>query len=513
MKIERTKNATRNIIYGVLLKIYQLLGPFILRTIFIYTLGMEYLGLNSLFTSILSVLNLAELGVGSALVFSMYKPIAEDDKEKICALMNLYKLYYRIIGAVILVIGLILVPFIPNLISGSTPEDINIYVLYLMNLGATVLSYWLFAYKTCLFGAHQRNDVTAKVTMISSTLQYIIQAVLLIIVANYYLYLVITLVTGVFNNLYAAWKCNKMFPNYNARGHLDKSEVKVINGKVRDLFTAKVGGVIVNSADSLVISAFLGLSVLGIYNNYYYIMSSIMGFIAIIFSSCMAGIGNSLVTDSIEKNYRDFKMMTFIVGWLIIFSTTGFLCLYQPFMEIWVGKNNMFGIDIVVLFCIYFVVCELSMIWATYKDAAGIWHEDRFRPLIGATANLIMNILMVKFLGWGVYGILASTIISYLSISMPWLIYNLSKVLFKRSLIPYVGYILKICLVTIVSSLVSYRICLLINTNIYLNLIIRLVIVIIISNLFVYIIFRKNEEFKETKNLIKRILEFVKKEK
>ena len=120
---------------------------------------------------------------------------------------------------------------------------------------------------------------------------------------------------------------------------------------------------------------------------------------------------------------------------------------------------------------------------------------------------------MVKFLGWGVYGILASTIISYLLISMPWLIYNLSKVLFKRSLIPYVGYILKICLVTIVSSLVSYRICLLINTNIYLNLIIRLVIVIIISNLFVYIIFRKNEEFKETKNLIKRILGFVKKEK
>ena len=264
MKIERTKNATRNIIYGVFLKIYQLLGPFILRTIFIYTLGMEYLGLNSLFTSILSVLNLAELGVGSALVFSMYKPIAEDDTEKICALMNLYKLYYRIIGAVILIIGLILVPFIPKLILGSAPEDINIYVLYLMNLGATVLSYWLFAYKTCLFGAHQRNDVTAKVTMISSTLQYIIQAVLLIIVANYYLYLAITLVTGVFNNLYAAWKCNKMFPNYNARGHLDKSEVKVINGKVRDLFTAKLGSVVVDSADTIVISTFLGLTTLAI---------------------------------------------------------------------------------------------------------------------------------------------------------------------------------------------------------------------------------------------------------
>ena len=309
---------------------------------------MEYLGLNSLFTSILSVLNLAELGVGSALVFSMYKPIAEDDTEKICALMNLYKLYYRIIGAVILIIGLILVPFIPKLILGSAPEDINIYVLYLMNLGATVLSYWLFAYKTCLFGAHQRNDVTAKVTMISSTLQYIIQAVLLIIVANYYLYLAITLVTGVFNNLYAAWKCNKMFPNYNARGHLDKSEVKVINGKVRDLFTAKLGSVVIDSADTIVISTFLGLTTLAIYNNYFYIMSSIYGFIMIIFNACMAGVGNSLIVESEDKNYNDLKKFLYIVCWIASVCTCYLLGLYQPFMKMWVGEKSMLSFHLVI---------------------------------------------------------------------------------------------------------------------------------------------------------------------
>lgn len=513
MKIERTKNATRNIIYGVFLKIYQLLGPFILRTIFIYTLGMEYLGLNSLFTSILSVLNLAELGVGSALVFSMYKPIAEDDTEKICALMNLYKLYYRVIGFVIFVLGLILVPFIPNLISGSVPEGINIYVLYLMNLGATVLSYWLFAYKTCLFGAHQRNDITAKVSMISSTIQYIVQAVLLVIVANYYLYLAITIATQIFNNLYGAYKSNKIYPKYKAKGKLDKAEIKVINGKVRDLFTAKIGGVVVNSADTLVISAFLGLSTLGIYNNYYYIMSSVMGFISIIFSSCMAGIGNSLIIDSIKKNYKDFKLLTFIVGWLIIFSTSCFMCLYQPFMEIWVGKKNMFTTDIVVLFCVYFVVCELSMIWATYKDAAGIWHEDRFRPLIGAMANLVLNIIMVKFLGWGIYGIIASTIISYVLISMPWLIYNLSRMLFKRSLSRYVIYILKICVVTFFSCALSYNVCSLISINKYINLLIYLLIVTVISNILVILAFKKSDELKGTLGIIKRILGFAKKEK
>ena len=202
---------------------------------------MKYLGLNSLFNSILSVLNLAELGVGSALIFSMYKPIAENDTERICALMNLYKLYYRIIGLVILVIGLILVPFIPNLISEVFQKDINIYVLYLMNLCATVLSYWMFAYKTCLFGAHQRNDIISKITMVSSTLQYIVQAILLIVVSNYYLYLFVTIATQVFNNVYAAYKCNKTYPNYKARGKLQKAEVKVINRKSKRFVYGEVG--------------------------------------------------------------------------------------------------------------------------------------------------------------------------------------------------------------------------------------------------------------------------------
>ena len=395
MKIERTKNATRNIIYGVLLKIYQLLGPFILRTIFIYTLGMEYLGLNSLFTSILSVLNLAELGVGSALVFSMYKPIAEDDTEKICALMNLYKLYYRIIGAVILVIGLILVPFIPNLISGSVPEDINIYVLYLMNLGATVLSYWLFAYKTCLFGAHQRNDMIAKVTIVSSTLQYIIQAIFLISISNYYLYLTITLTTGIFNNLYAAYKCNKMYPKYKARGNLERTEVKEIHRKVRDLFTSKIGGAVVDSADTIVISTFLGLTTLAIYNNYFYIMSSIFGFITIIFNACMAGVGNSLIVESEDKNYNDLKKFLYIVCWIASVCTCCLLGLYQPFMKMWVGEKSMLSFNLVICICIYFFVRNINTLINMYKDAAGMWHEDKWRPLVVSLTNLGLNLLLV----------------------------------------------------------------------------------------------------------------------
>lgn len=140
MRIERTKNAVRNMIFGSILKAYQILLPFIMRTAMIYFMGVQYLGLNSLFTSILQVLNLAELGVGSAMVFSMYKPIAEDDSTTICALMKLYKIYYRIIGLIIAVVGVICLPFIPYLIKSDIPKGMNIYVLYLLNLSATVLS-------------------------------------------------------------------------------------------------------------------------------------------------------------------------------------------------------------------------------------------------------------------------------------------------------------------------------------------------------------------------------------
>ena len=179
MKLNK-KKIQKSILWLVLyLKIYQILLPFLFRTVIVYTLGVNYLGLNSLFTSVLQVLNLAELGVGSAMIFSMYKPIAEDDEKKICALMNLYRKYYNIIGLVILIIGILLTPFIPKLINGEVPKEINIYILYIMNLIATVLSYWLLAYRNSVLQAHQRLDVSSKITIVTDSFKYFFQLVAL----------------------------------------------------------------------------------------------------------------------------------------------------------------------------------------------------------------------------------------------------------------------------------------------------------------------------------------------
>lgn len=504
MKIERTKNATRNILFGLMLKVYQIFIPFLMRTAMIYIMGVEYLGLNSLFSSILQVLNLAELGVGSAMIFSMYKPIADDDEDKICALMNLYKTYYRVIGFIILLIGCLLTPFIPKLISGDVPTDINVYILYILNLLATVLSYWLYAYKSSILYAYQRTDAISKVNLITSTIQYIFQLFLLWAFHNYYLFVLVMLVTQAFTNIIIAIVAKKIYPQYTPKGKLSSTDVNKINCRIRDLFTAKFGSVVIGSADTIVISAFLGLKTLAVYQNYYFIMNSICGLLSVVFSAITAGIGNSLVTESEEKNYNDFKKFTFIICFILCICCCCFAGLYQPFMKMWVGNELMLDYDFVILFCILFYCLELALVWATFKDAAGLWHSDRFRPLIGAVSNLVMNIIMVNYIG--LYGIILSTVFSYILISMPWLIHNLFKYLYKKPVIPYLKEVFTYILVSIFSTFITIVICNQFCIKGVFELIFKTLICVVVPILLQCLIFRKKEVFNESVALIKKML-------
>lgn len=496
-KIERTKNATRNIVFGGMLKAYNIVIPFIMRTAMLYLLGVQYLGLNTLFISVLEVLNLAELGVGSAMVYSMYKPIIEDDTKTICALMKLYRLYYRVIGLVIAVVGLVLLPFIPHIISGEVPADINVYILYLLNLGVTVLSYWLFAYKNSLLNAYQRTDVSSKIALCMNTVKYLLQIMVLVLLKNYYIYLVVALITQVLTNIVTAIIVTKMYPDYKPSGQLEKEEIKKINGRIRDLFTSKIGAVIVNSADTIVISAFLGLTMLAVYQNYFYILNSIVTFVGIIFSSCMAGIGNSIIVETKKKNFKDLQKFTFIICWIAGFCTCALLCLYQPFMKIWVGEQYQLGISAVVCLCIYYFVYEVNQLLNMYKDAAGMWHEDRFRPLVTALSNLIMNLIMVQFIG--IYGVILSTVLSMLGIGMPWLLHNLFTVIFEKKYLPcYLKDLGMYIIVTLIACSITYFVTSLIHLSGLIEFIVKGIICVIIPNVIFLIVYRNRPEFAQS---------------
>lgn len=491
-------------VFGVILRCHQIIIPFLMRTAMLYMMGVQYLGLNSLFTSLLQVLNLAELGVGSAMIYSMYRPIAEDNQTQICALLRLYRLYYRIIGLAVLGLGLLFLPFLPALVKSDVPNDLSLTILYLLNLGATVLTYWLFAYRTSLLQAHQREDLVSKVGLITSSIQYFLQLLVIIFLKNYYLYLTVSLVTQVLNNIIVALVSKRIYPEYKPQGSLSKESRADINQRIRDLFTAKLGGVIVNSADTIVISAFLGLTALAVYQNYFFIISAVTSFIAIIFAACTAGIGNSLVVETPQKNYRDLQKFTFIIVWISGFCACCFLCLFQPFMRLWVGSELMLDFGAVICLCIYFFVYEINQMLNMYKDASGIWHKDRFRPLTTALSNLFLNLLLVNH--WGIYGVILSTVLSTVFVGMPWLLHNLFTHIFNTgNLKGYLSTFFKYIIVVILCCALTYLICTCIPLTGIPEIVTKLLICLFIPNTAFFLVYRKTQEFVDAVLLLAKM--------
>ena len=505
MKIERTKNAARNIAFDGMLKTLNMVLPFLTRTVMLHYLGVQYLGLNGMFRSLFAFLNLAELGVGSAMVFSMYKPIAEDNTEEICALMRLYRTFYRAIGLFIAVMGLALTPFLRRLILGDIPAGMNLYILYFMNLGYTVLSYWLFAYKRCLLDAHQRGDIGSKVGLCVQIVEYTLKYVTLIVFRNYYLYLTIQLLSQVAVNVFTAVQVTKRYPQYSARGRLPREKVLDIFRRVRDLFTSKFSYVVFNYADTLVITAFMGLAALAIYQNYYFILTSLRTFLDVIIAACIAGVGNSLVTESEEKNYRDLSRFTMLFGWVMGVSSAMLLCLIQPFMQIWMGEENLLAFRYVICFAVYFYTMGMNKIINMFKDAAGIWRRDRFRPLVAAMVNLGLNLATVRRLG--LYGVLLSSVVSIVLVQIPWLFHNLFQEVFPhRYMWQYVRLFCGLATVALAACAGSCLVCAALRLNVWLALFCNAFVSFVIPNAVFFAVYGRNPSFRESVAQILRVL-------
>lgn len=505
MKIERTKNTKRNTLWGIVEKIITMLLPFVTRTVLLYLLGSQYLGLNSLFSSILQVLNLADLGIGIAIVYSMYKPIAEDDEDAICALLALYRNLFRIIGCVILVIGLALVPFLRNFIDGEIPSDVNIYVVYLIYLGNTVISYFLFAYKRSLLNAHQRNDVVTKVRTALIVLQYAMQIGLLFIVRNYYLYLLVLPFITLLNNIITAIATKKMFPNLECRGKVSKETKKEIKKQVGGICIGKICGTTRNSLDSIFISMFWGLTQVAIYSNYFYIMNAIHALLSVVTTSMMGGVGNSLVKESIEKNFQDFKKMTFLYSWIAGWCSCTLLCTYQPFMRIWVGEENMFPFWTMAVFCMYLYSLSAIDIKNVYVTASGLWWENRLRAILEFSVNLVLNFLLGML--WGAIGVLVATLITIIVINFAYGSSILFKHLFKDESLKlhYLRHIAYAAVVAVVTA-VTYFVCSLLPDEGFIYLLVKFAICIVLPNALLFLIYFRTETFKTSIPMIKSIL-------
>lgn len=505
MENSRTSKSLKNVFTGIIYKSIGILFPFIIRTVMIKKLGSEYLGLNSLFTSILQMLSLSELGIGNAMVYSMYKPIAENDTKSVCSLLSLYRKWYRMIGSIILTLGIAILPFLDLFIKGSHPADINLYVLYLIYLFNTVISYFLFAYKKSILDATQNVGVENMLQAIFTLVMYSIQILVLIFIRNYYAYIIFLPVTTIFINIFRHVVVSKMYPQYICSGTVEKEFIVELKTKIKALIGHKIGNNVIWFSDSIIISAFLGLHTLAIYSNYYYIMNAIIGVLAIVYNSILASVGNSLVTENVEKNYNDFKRLNFANTWVVTWCTICLLCLYQPFMKLWMGKKLMFDFSIVVVFTIYFYTWMFNKIANTYLNAAGLWEHAFWKPYVSSAVNLILNIILVNIVG--ISGVLLSTIIASTFIETPWESSVIHKYLFHKKSSAYYIELLKGVLYTIVCGVLTIGLCSLIKyNNVILILILRLIICIVVPNLIYLLCFHRSKEFKFYVHKINRIL-------
>lgn len=496
MKLERSKNTIRNIYFGLFEKLILVLGPFIVRTVFIYTIGSEYLGLNSLFSSILTILNVSELGIGTALVYSMYQAIAKDDFQGLDALLLYYRRVYRIIGTVILVAGLCLIPILPYTIKGEIPADINLTTLYLVFLTDTVSSYFLFSHYGSLFAAFQRNDIPNKVNIIVSIIKFSVQTAILILVKNYYFFVISLPFFTIIRNLAVGLSARKLYPNLRPTGCITEHQRNEVKSKLSGIVIDKITGTFRNTLDSVFISVFLGLTFVAIYNNHLFIMSAVTEVLLVLIRSSLAGVGNSIATETVEKNYFDMKRINFIYMYLSGICTVCLFCLYTPFMFLWAGKAMTLPLSSITLFCIYFYILKMGDVRYTYVQATGLWREIR----VYAIAEMLVNLSLNYYLGkkYGLNGIIAATIISLFTINFC----LRSRVLFRfyfphEHLFKFYTSHFFYAIVTALACLITYEICNLLPIT-WPAFILRLFICAVVPNALFFFIYRKRRIYRDS---------------
>lgn len=507
MEDSRTKNTSRNILAGLWNRFSTILLSFVNRTIIIYILGAEFSGLNSLFVSVLGVLNIAELGIDTAIVQSMYKPIAEGDKKRICELLTLYKKSYHIVGAVILGVGLSLVPLIPLLISEELPVSVNIYVLYIMYLLNSVISYFLFAYRESLLYAHQRDDISQMFRTNLLIGKNIVQAVVLLIFKQYYAYLAIEIVFTVLTNLWIGKVTQEKYSEYQCVQGYKVKMSDDIKDQLKGLVLGNVCDRARNSLDSIILSAYLGLTVVAIYNNYYYIYSALYGVMLVVCDAMSASIGNSIVTESIEKNYNNLQKFSFLMAWIAGWFSICMLCIYQPFMEIWMGKELMLSDFNMMLFCIYFYAINMNNIRNQYIIGTGIWWKLKYSNIAEAFGNVILNLVLGKL--FGITGIIVATIITIFVFNFLWRTVVLFKIYFSgMSLGEFLRNHFYWIICVAVSAVITWKVCNMVHVGAIMQVIINGIICVMVPNVILLILFWRTRQFQNAKlfvlNMIKR---------
>ncbi len=493
MNKSRIHNSTLNISVGLIYKIMVLVLNFVSRSIFITVLGIDYLGLNGLFTNILSVLSLAEMGVGTALIYSMYKPLAENDKTKLAALINYYKSIYIKIGIIVTVLGIAMIPFLDIILKLDKPID-NLKLYYILFLLNSVVSYF-FVYRTSIVIADQKDYKLKIYQMIFSVIQVIGQIIILLTTKNYVLYLCIQIICGILVNVVSARQASKLYPYIKDNYKLEKDEKVAIWTNIKSFLYYRVGGVILNNTDNILISIIVSTSMVGFYSNYNMIIVQVAGFTSIIFSSLQASFGNLNSESNVEKSYNIFEAVNLLSFWIYGFCSVCFIVLFQDFIVLWIGDKFLLDKSVVIAaVCTFYLQGMLYPIWL-YRETTGLFKYTKYTMVYASIINLVLSIVLgLKF---ELAGILFATVIARICTNIWFEPLKLHQIFFEKSSRGYftkqiVNLLLLVIIITITEIISN---CFILSNDIF-NFILKLILCIIIPNIVFFIVFRKSREFK-----------------
>ncbi len=388
----RTKKSTYNMLMGFANQFITLVLSFVSRSVFIYTLGTEYLGLNGIFADVLNLLSMADLGFNTAMAYSFYKPLSEKDEEKLAALVGFYSRVYTVIAVLVTVIGVALIPFLPYVV--KTEKEIpNLVLYYLFSLAGIVISY-LFVYRTTILTADQKNYKVTRITIWTNVAKTLLQIVVLLAFKNYILYLIINIVMQLVNNIIASRCATKEYPYILKGGSIDKQMQKDIFDNMKSVFVYKVGGTLFNATDNLIISAVIGTAVVGLYSNYLMISNKLLLIIQIIFSALTASIGNLVVNERAEKRYEIFQAVQSVSFILCGIITSTFCVVVDDLVIVWLGEAFTISyLAVIALTINTYLSCVLQPLWS-YRDATGMYRKTKYIMLIGAIINIVLSIVL-----------------------------------------------------------------------------------------------------------------------
>ena len=452
----RTKNVTRNVSAAMFTKFFDQFLNFVVRTIFIKTLAIEYLGINGLFNNILSFLSLAELGVGSAIIYLMYKPVAENDVQKICTYMNVYKKIYAFLGAIVFLIGISLTPFLNFFVAGRPTIPESLEVIYIVYIIKTVSTYF-FAYKQSIFIAHQRSYVINRNTAVFTMIRCVLESACLIIAHQFLVYLIIDMLINYVQNITIAIKANKEYPYLKNKklGKLTDKESAAIKKNVGAMFFHKIGAVVLNSSDNLILSKFIGIVTVGIYSNYSTILTIVKTVLWTVFDAIVPSVGNLCANSDDEQKYIVFRGIQLMNLWVSGFCTIALGVLINPFICLWIGESYLL---------------PQATVWAII---AGVF--------VGTSCSVLLTGFWVQ----------------------PYMVY---RYIFKKPLILYFVNYIKSTFVTVLALFCTYFCANIVEHTGILSFVWKMACCTVIPNLIFIIVYWKSNEFNYLKRKVLQII-------